>query len=742
MSKLIVKQAFGLTPNVKNCVTYIDDHSLAYACGHLICIINTDSKEQTFITLGGTAYKSHGSTEYVSISFSDDGKQCLTQGGSPEWNLLLWNVEKSPKVIASIKTTSNDEYPVNQVSFCPWDSTTILVVGKNVMKIFKFTEGQLRFQPINLRRDFINVSAHCWLPTDRLVISTEIGELLLFENLEYRTMIYPTNNDDKHKSISCIISTSRGFLTGGRDGEIQSFERKDETKEYYHRDDVYNLPNNNSNILVMTIGSDDTLVCATESQQLLYISISNLYNLNNQLTIADNKPSNNSKNQHFEYLLTSFHAPSLTGDASITGIDVALWRPLVVTCGKDNSVRLWNPIDKKIELIKYYEEEPTSVSIHPCGLHMSIAFNDKVKLVSILSDDLSAYSEIPVRSCNYTKFSNGGQYLAIIAGPIIQIHDIYTSTLLFTLRGHTNKIRSIVWMNFDTKLMSVGADGVTFFWNLFTLPAKRPEQLNSPIPFLCGNTLLDGSKAYVLTNEKILKEFSFTKTIDPLTGLEGPITAMCLSHDGNVLYTGDQYGCLFESHQLYLKELTEEYEEKLKEEQKLQRKLLEEKELLQVNNDETVNLIEDDADNEINQLRVKYENRLKFEEESSIDLKSQHTILQKNLQLLTKDSDYQKEELKKLRDKETRLQDNIKALEKDIQSHKKEIREREDTITDKEKRIFDLKKKNQELEKFRFVLDYKIKELKLQIAPRENEIITMQKQIEGMNIELEQWFEK
>ncbi len=66
-------------------------------------------------------------------------------------------------------------------------------------------------------------------------------------------------------------------------------------------------------------------------------------------------------------------------------------------------------------------------------------------------------------------------------------------------------------------------------------------------------------------------------------------------------------------------------------------------------------------------------------------------------------------------------------------------REREETITDKEKRIFDLKKKNQELEKFRFVLDYKIKELKLQIAPREHEIATMRKQIEEMDLELEQY---
>ena len=41
---------------------------------------------------------------------------------------------------------------------------------------------------------------------------------------------------------------------------------------------------------------------------------------------------------------------------------------------------------------------------------------------------------------------------------------------------------------------------------------------------------------------------------------------------------------------------------------------------------------------------------------------------------------------------------------------------------DKEKRIYDLRKKNQELEKFKFVLNYKIQELKRQIMPRKKEI--------------------
>lgn len=45
----------------------------------------------------------------------------------------------------------------------------------------------------------------------------------------------------------------------------------------------------------------------------------------------------------------------------------------------------------------------------------------------------------------------------------------------------------------------------------------------------------------------------------------------------------------------------------------------------------------------------------------------------------------------------------------------------------------------QELEKFKFVLDYKIKELKKQIEPREEEIAEMKEQIKEMDGELERW---
>mmetsp|Transcript_17140 Transcript_17140/g.23109 ORF Transcript_17140/g.23109 Transcript_17140/m.23109 type:complete len:111 (-) Transcript_17140:1092-1424(-) len=60
-----------------------------------------------------------------------------------------------------------------------------------------------------------------------------------------------------------------------------------------------------------------------------------------------------------------------------------------------------------------------------------------------------------------------------------------------------------------------------------------------------------------------------------------------------------------------------------------------------------------------------------------------------------------------------------------IEAAKAELESRRATIEDKDARIIELKKKTQELEKFKFVLDYKIKELKRDILPRENNIASL-----------------
>jgi hypothetical protein len=52
--------------------------------------------------------------EYVSLSFSPDGKMLLAQGGAPDWSLLLWTWEKS-KIASSVRSTNLQGSPVVKV---------------------------------------------------------------------------------------------------------------------------------------------------------------------------------------------------------------------------------------------------------------------------------------------------------------------------------------------------------------------------------------------------------------------------------------------------------------------------------------------------------------------------------------------------------------------------------------------------------------------------------------------------
>ena len=82
------------------------------------------------------------------------------------------------------------------------------------------------------------------------------------------------------------------------------------------------------------------------------------------------------------------------------------------------------------------------------------------------------------------------------------------------------------------------------------------------------------------------------------------------------------------------------------------------------------------------------------------------------------------------------LDQNINDYKNQIEAQKQELESRRATIDDKDNRIIELKKKTQELEKFKFVLDYKIKELKRDILPRENNIASLHEQVNKMQIEV------
>ena len=57
----------------------------------------------------------------------------------------------------------------------------------------------------------------------------------------------------------------------------------------------------------------------------------------------------------------------LTKKGVLIGVDICIRKPLIATCSTDNSVRIWNYMDKTTDLVKVFPEEAFSLAFHQSG---------------------------------------------------------------------------------------------------------------------------------------------------------------------------------------------------------------------------------------------------------------------------------------------------------------------------------------------------------------------------------------
>ena len=69
-------------------------------------------------------------------------------------------------------------------------------------------------------------------------------------------------------------------------------------------------------------------------------------------------------------------------------------KPLIASCSKDNTVRLWNFKLHELELMKAFPEDMYSVALHPTGLQLAIGFVDKLRIYHVLVDELRLCMEV------------------------------------------------------------------------------------------------------------------------------------------------------------------------------------------------------------------------------------------------------------------------------------------------------------------------------------------------------------
>jgi len=636
------RHIFGTRGDIVNNVFHVDDRTVLYPAGHYIVVLDMVSRTQQFLpgsheSGGITAVdlsrsrkylavadygergslsiydlttlkrRKHiissevGSKEYVAMAFSPDEKYLVAQGGSPEWNAVLFMWEKG-KVIHSARM-STPTTPVRSVSFSPvvrdGCAGTFYVAGAGFLRQFviegstvsEVSQGTAkRPQTSFMCMTHLTLGGAGYVPPPSptrggeeaeageeddeeveeppLVCGTDQGEMLVVENGEVTQLLART---DGPGAITSICSYSRGFVAGGTDGMVCVVETTGDEETSFRVVKQLAVGKGEGAVVGISMAPGEReLVVTTSDNQAFRLTLQGL-DLGRGDEIAT------------ELLSAPFH------DGAISGLDTCARKPIAATCSVGGAVRIWNYQDSTCELSKDFVEEAYSVALHPSGYLLSVGFADKLRLMTVLMEDLRVVKEFNIKACRECQFSNGGQLLAAVNGSTISVYSTYNGENVANLRGHNGKVSSIVWSEDDSKLLTTGGDGAIYMWHMDDHSRdKDVDYVLKGCVYNCLAATPDFKAFFAVGSDRLLKEIDgvgkvineiksaevltqvvlpvgarsmFASTDSgivrayryPLTGEcqvpeakphHGKITRMRLSRDSAVLFAAGEDGCV------------------------------------------------------------------------------------------------------------------------------------------------------------------------------------------------------
>jgi len=121
------------------------------------------------------------------------------------------------------------------------------------------------------KREPQNYLCHVWID-DRILVGTDTGDVLVFENAEFRGVLESSPSDGS--AIESIVSFSKGFVCGCDEGMLHVFERDE--KEFYKQSKSFQIDGNYVKIKNLSVSpSEDNVVCTLENNQAFVLGLSN-----------------------------------------------------------------------------------------------------------------------------------------------------------------------------------------------------------------------------------------------------------------------------------------------------------------------------------------------------------------------------------------------------------------------------------------------------------------------------------
>ena len=414
--------------------------------------------------------------EFTSISFSSDSRLITVLTGAPDYTGLVWDWY-SQKLIAKHSFGSK----VTNLTISPEDAYCLCSSGQNHWRIWKVEEkafkGQNPFSGIDRTQNYLD---HDWINQNTIIAISDGGETYVVRHFEVIQIIGNAFGRGVDASLTVVKCTSKGFFVGSSSGVVAYWAKRsvhesaqlDSFKFEFLRS--FSTGRNSSiNCLALSECGNKLAFCHKNND----IGLSNISEITNEELEVPT-----------EVFCSGFH------EGPISGMDVAVQRPLLVTCSySDSSVRIWNYTTFKCEVAKKLsmEKETTgdvvnrpilSVAFHPSGYYLAIGFEDKVRIYHVLFEDLKFFRELNIKNATSLRFSNGGNFLAAGAYKVVYVYTCYTLENIHMLKIHTSAVNEVGWSSDDQKLVSVGQDGGVYVFDMFT-GVREPEHVSRNTEF-------------------------------------------------------------------------------------------------------------------------------------------------------------------------------------------------------------------------------------------------------------------